>query len=165
MNRNFRKLGRSRAFRLCLVALVAGITIAALWRPFGSPTEAAAKRALEHIYRRPAPNFDLNANRALPNIREATSAQLNALNELKTAANAPNLTARWNDFGGSPDVMYDFASKPYSGTPEEAARAFINDNAGLFGVTELNNLRLFSQRQALGGHLLRFQQVCNVVPL
>jgi hypothetical protein len=164
MNRYFSNISRSRAFRLCLVALAAGFTVAALWQPLGS-SKAASTRKLEDIYRRPAPNFDLNATRALPNIRQATSAQLAALDALKTASNAPNMTSRWNDFGGSPDVMYDFASKSYSGTPEEAARAFINDNAALYGVTELNNLRLFSQREALGGHLLRFQQVFNGVPV
>jgi Zn-dependent metalloprotease len=73
------------------------------------------------------------------------------------------MTVRWNDFGGSPDVMYDFASQPYSGTPEEAARAFVMQNAGIFGVTELNNFRVFSSRNALGGHLVRFQQTFNGV--
>ena len=73
------------------------------------------------------------------------------------------MTTRWNDFGGSPDVMYDFASQPYSGTPEEAARAFVMQNAGIFGVTELNNFRVFSSRNALGGHLVRFQQTFNGV--
>ena len=164
MNRYFRNIGRSRAFRLWLLAFAIGLTVAALWRPLGS-SEAASARKLEDIYRRPAPNYDLNLSRALPNVRQATGAQLAALEALKTASNSPNMTSRWNDFGGSPDVMYDFASKSYSGTPEEAARAFINDNAALFGVTELNNLRLFSQRQALGGSLLRFQQVFNGVPV
>ena len=164
MNRNFRKIGRSRALKVWLAIVAVALTVGALWQPAG-PAKAAQKRRLEDIYRRPAPNFDLNATRALSNIRQATSSQLNALNALKATANAPNHTVRWNDFGGSPDVMYDFASKAYSGTPEEAARAFINDNADLFGVTELNNLRLFSQREALGGHLLRFQQVFNGVPV
>jgi hypothetical protein len=127
--------------------------------------QAANARAVEDIYQRPAPNYDLNATRGLAGLRQATSAQLAALTELKTASNAPNMTSRWNDFGGSPDVMYDFASRSYPGTPEDAARAFVNDNASLFGVTEANNFRLFSQRDALGGHLVRFQQTFNGVPV
>src|SRR5688500_13408395 len=38
-------------------------------------------------------------------------------------------------------------------------------NAGIFGVTELNNFRVFSSRNALGGHLVRFQQTFNGVPV
>src|SRR5690606_19778796 len=35
----------------------------------------------------------------------------------------------------------------------------------LFGLSDLNTLTLFSQREALGGHLLRFQQTFNGVPV
>ena len=157
--------GRSHKIKLLLALFtVIAAAAAAMWQPL-TVSKAASKRKLEDIYRRPAPNFDLNASRALPNVRQAMSAQLAALDALKTASNAPNMTSRWNDFSGSPDVMYDFASQPYSGTPEEAARAFVNDNAALFGISELNNLRVFSQRQALGGNLVRFQQVFNGVPV
>jgi Zn-dependent metalloprotease len=122
-----------------------------------------ASEVVKELYKRSAPNFDLNASLHLPNVRQATSAQLSALDSLKASVNAPNMTTRWNDFGGSPDVMYDFASQPYSGTPEEAARAFVMQNAGIFGVTELNNFRVFSSRNALGGYLVRFQQTFNGV--
>ena len=165
MKRNLRMNGRSHKTKLWMVMFaVAVVAAAALWQPLTS-SNAASKRKLEDIYRRPAPNYDLNASRALPNVRQATSAQLAALEALKTAVNAPGMTSRWNDFGGTPEVMYDFASKSYPGSPEEAARAFINENAALFGVSELNNFRVFSQRQALGGNLMRFQQVFNGVPV
>ncbi|MEQ1764691.1 MAG: M36 family metallopeptidase [Pyrinomonadaceae bacterium] len=165
MKRNFNIIGRSHKVKLMLALFaVAAAAAAALWQPL-TASKAASIRKIEDLYRRPAPDYDLNAELALPNVRQATSAQLAALDALKAASNAPNMTARWNDFGGSPDVMYDFASRSYTGTPEEAARAFVNDNAGLFGVTELNNFRVFSQRDALGGHLVRFQQTFNGVPV
>ena len=51
------------------------------------------------------------------------------------------------------------------GTPEEAGRAFISNNAALFGVSDLNNLRVFSQKEALGGTMIRFQQTFNGIPV
>jgi hypothetical protein len=146
-----------------LLITVATVLGAVVSRPFDRSNAASSAKKLKEIYKRPAPNFDLNASRNLPNVRQATSAQLSALDNLKSSVNSPNMTTRWNDFGGSPDVMYDFASQPYSGTAEEAARAFVMANAGIFGVNELNNFRVFSSRDALGGHLVRFQQTFNGV--
>jgi hypothetical protein len=147
-----------------LLASAAAILGAMVSLPFDTGKAAPATSAVvKELYKRPAPNFDLNASLNLPNVRQATSSQLTALNNLKAAVNSPNMTTRWNDFGGSPDVMYDFASQPYSGTPEDAARAFVMQNAGIFGVTELNNFRVFSSRNALGGYLVRFQQTFNGV--
>ena len=147
-SKTFRKKGIFR-FAILLTA-AAAILGAMLSLPFDTGKAATgASQAVKELYRRPAPNFDLNVSRHLPNVRQATSEQLSALNNLKAAVNAPNMTTRWNDFGGSPDVMYDFASQSYSGTPEEAARAFVMANAGVFGVTESNNFRVFSSRNAL----------------
>lgn len=111
------------------------------------------------------PDYDLNATRALGGLRTATASQLQALNALKTATGATAMTARWNDFGGSVDVVYDFVSPAYAGTPEQAARAFVAQNAALFGVSDASaaSLKLTSAKAALGGHLLRFQQVYNGV--
>ena len=114
-----------------------------------------------NMYYRPAKNFDLNLTSAVAGLRTATGTQLEALNALKGATNATNMTVRWNAFGGSPDVVYDFASQPFSGTPEEAGRAFIAQNAAAFGVASVSDLKLFSQRQALGGYLVRFSQTFN----
>jgi len=165
MNATSKTLRRNRIFRFA-ISLSAAVAIfgAMVWRPFDTGKAApAASEIVKELYKRPAPNFDLNASLHLPNARQATSAQLTALNNLKASVNAPNMTTRWNDFGGSPDVMYDFASPPYSGSPEDAARAFVMENQGLFGVTELNNFRVFSSRSALGGYLVRFQQTFNGV--
>src|SRR5687767_1101357 len=148
------------------VLICVGIITAALWNQSGTTEASSAnKDIVAKIYEKAAPNFDLNEMRALPAVRVATGDQLAALTNLKTTLNAPNMTVRWSDFGGSPDVIYDFATAPHSGTPEEAARAFISQNAALFGVTDLNNVALFSNKEALGGHLLRFRQRFNGVPV
>jgi hypothetical protein len=152
------------------MAVVAAIVVSAVaivfWQT-STTTEAASGPfdPTKNMYRRSAPQFDLNESLKLQNTRAATGEQLQVLNGLKTAVNAPNMTARWNDFGGSPDVMYDFATQPFSGTPEEGARSFVSQNAALFGLSDANTIRVFSNRKALGGTLIRFQQVFNGVPV
>ena len=105
---------------LTVALLVWAIVLTVLFFP-KTKTEAAANNNpvadLTALYKRPAPNYDLNLANSLGAIRQATGEQLNALAGLKTATNAPNMTVRWNDFGGSPDVIYDFASAPLQGTP------------------------------------------------
>lgn len=167
MRNKLNKTKNETILKLTTVLTVWAIVLSALFFPFGK-TEAAnnsSADALGQIYKRSAPQFDYNLSRSLPNLRAATGEQLAALETLKTSANAPNMQMRWHDFGGSPDAMYDFASVPSTRTPEEAGRAFLQQNALLFGLTELNNLRVFSQRNALGGHLIRFQQTFNNIPV
>ena len=167
MKSKAKRATRENIFRLWLVAFVWAAAIALMWSPL-SKSEAATSVTgdpIKDMYRRPAPNFDLNLTASLQNLRQATGTQIQALNDLKAAVNAPNMTARWNEFGGSPDVMYDFASRPFPGTPEEAGRAFLNENAALFGLSDANTVRVFSQKQALGGTLIRFQQVFSGVPV
>lgn len=146
--------------RLTIVAVFWALVITAFYIPF-SKTEASSNQATgksSGLYNRFVPNFDLNQKSSLTNLRPATSEQLAALEALKSNTGASNMTARWNEFSGSPDTIYGFASQPFSGTPEEAGRAFLAQNAELFGISSVNNLRLVSNRQALGGYLLRFQQ-------
>ena len=152
---------------LTVALLVWAIVLTVLFFP-KTKTEAAANNTaadLTALYKRPAPNYDLNLANGLGAIRQATGEQLNALAGLKAATNAPEMTVRWNDFGGSPDVIYDFASAPLQGTPEEAGKAFIAQNSALFGVANVGDLRVFSQKSALGGNLIRFQQTFNGVPV
>jgi Zn-dependent metalloprotease len=145
--------------KLLTVFLVWSFILTTLFLPFGKAEAASGGgNPVGHLYQRPAKNFDLNLSSAVAGLRAATGEQLQALNNLKTATGAANMTVRWNAFGGSPDVVYDFASQPFAGTPEEAGRAFIAQNAAAFGVSDLGSLQLFSQREALGGHLLRFKQ-------
>ena len=157
---------RSWTTRLALLAIISLASIAAIWTSAERSTSAAGggpTANMPNIYAKPAPDYDLNLARGLQNVRQATGAQTQALTNLKAAVNAPNMTARWNDFGGSPDMLYDFASAPLPGTPEEAARAFLSQNAALFGINYQNDLRVFSARSALGGTLIRFQQLFNIL--
>ena len=116
------RLGRKSIVRFAILLTAAAAILGTMVSlPFDTGRAApAAAASVKELYKRPAPNFDLNASLHLPNVRQATSAQLTALNNLKAAVNSPNMTTRWNDFGGSPDVMYDFASPPYSGTIQPA---------------------------------------------
>jgi Zn-dependent metalloprotease len=166
MNCKQTRKNRENIYRLGMVLVFWTLVGVAMWQPWNSSHAAAGGvDPVAKMYRRPAPKFDLNIARGLPNLRRATGDQIQALNSLKSSAGAPNLTARWNEFGGSPDVIYDFASQPLQGTPEEAARSFVNQNAALFGVAGGGDLRLFNQTQALGGTLLRFQQTFNGIPV
>src|SRR5688500_3349005 len=111
-------------FAISLTA-AAAILGAMVSLPFDTGRAApGASETVKELYKRSAPNFDLNASLHLPNVRQARSAQLAALNSLETSVNAPGIAARRNDLGGSPDLMYDFPSQPYSGKPEESARGF-----------------------------------------
>lgn len=160
------KLLKGNRIRLTLAAAVFAIAVGVLANPFGTQQAAPSLGDVtSKMYKRPAPDFDLNETRNIPNARAATGEQLAALTELQTTSGAANITSRWNDFGGSPDVVYDFASQAFSGTPEEAGRAFLSQNASLFGVSDVNNLRVFSERAAGGGHLIRFQQTFNGIPV
>jgi Zn-dependent metalloprotease len=159
------KIRFANKIRLFAALAAIGAVIAVLAVPFSDQKAATVTDPLAKINQRPAPIFDLNKVRGLADVRTATDAQIAALNNLKTSVNAPNMTFRWNNFGGSPDVMYDFASQPFDGTPEEAARSFISQNAGLFGVPNIGELTLFNDAAALGGHLLRFNQTFNGLPV
>ncbi len=159
-------IGKQAAIKFLTLAAIFAATAAAMTYNFGSAVSASGTNdPIENMYRRSAPQFDLNLSQGLAASRAATTGQLAALASLKTRTAAPNMTVRWNDFGGSPDVIYDFASEPFPGSPEEAARAFIAQNAALFGVNDNSDLRLFSHKQALGGHLIRFQQLHGGIPV
>lgn len=149
----------SSLFRPIAASLIAALSLLSFARPGDTVQAAPLDRGLGfRMYCRPAPNFDVNIDRALPNTRTATPAQLDALAALHSTPQGANALVRWNDFGGSPDVVMDFASPAYAGSPEDAARAFLTENAALFGIGDTSDLRLVSDRAALGGHLLRFQQ-------
>ena len=166
MKRNIEKR-RSHGFRVSFTIALLAVAGFALLNSFGTQHAAPALNTdpVAKLYERSSPAFDLNLSRNLQNVRVATGEQLAAIDGLKAAAGAPAMTVRWNDFGGSPDVMYDFASRSYSGTPEEAARAFIADNPGLFDISDLNSIRLFEAKEALGGYMVRFNQTFNGIPV
>ncbi len=167
MNSKVRETKKETLIRLTSGLLIWAFVITGIFLPLreAKAINGANPNSLTNLYKRSAPNFDFNASRNLQNARQMTSNQLTALNNLKSSVNAPNMTVRWNSFGGSPDTMFDFASAAFEGTAEEAGRAFISQNAALFGVSDMNNLRVFSQKDALGGHLIRFQQTFNGIPV
>lgn len=161
MRRDTQRKSYRTGFSILAALLVSVFVTASIYSPSRTAEANSAARGkvgAAELYKRLVPNYDLNASRALGNMRAATSQQLSALDNLKAATNAPGMTMRWNDFGGSPDVIFDFASQPYGGTPEEVGRAFLQENAALFGISNVADLRLVSNKQALGGSLLRFQQ-------
>jgi Zinc metalloprotease (elastase) len=162
-----RRTDKQAILRLGIATGIWALLICILWNPLSKSKAAvgAGGDPVSNMYRHSAPQYDLNATRGIQNLRQATGDQIQALNNLKGTTNAQKMTARWNDFGGSPDVIYDFASQPLQGTPEGAARAFINQNSALFGLSDANNIRVFSQKAALGGTLIRFQQTFNGVPV
>ncbi len=109
--------------------------------------------------RRAVPNVDINATAAA--VRQATPAQVTALNQFKS--NYGNQTTfRWNAFAGSPDVIMGFHTSPSSDTPENVARSFVAANSTLFGV-DPSALVLVDQKEALGGYLLKFKQQAGSV--
>ena len=106
--------------KITIKVLVAGLILAVVgggfWLSSGS-TDAAANTnaALEQLYRKPAADFDYNQAANVANLRPATGEQIAALNTFKTVNNSPNATYRFNSFSGSPDMIYDFASQPFTG--------------------------------------------------
>ncbi|HUQ31017.1 MAG TPA: M36 family metallopeptidase [Pyrinomonadaceae bacterium] len=152
-----RRYKNSLRFFSIILAITLALTAINTKTPHVDAAGAASADGL-NLYTRPAPNFDLNASRKLKNLRQATGEQLSAVEALRQSANAGKMTVRWNDFGGSPDILMGFAGPAYTGTPEDAGRAFLANNAAVFGISNIADLRLVSNVAALGGHLLRFQQ-------
>src|SRR5687768_11449815 len=106
-------LGNKRRSRFAVIGImVAALIAGAFYFPFekSEASEPVGRNSLS-MYRRLVKDVDLNADRAMAGIRTATSAQAAALNQLRSTS--PNLTARWNDFGGSPDVIRGFASQTF----------------------------------------------------
>jgi len=91
---------------MIIVGIICAGIMAALWRQSDTSKASPANTDIvAKLYQKPAPNFDLNESRRLTDVRVATGEQLTALANLRAVANAPNMTVRWNEFGGSPDVM------------------------------------------------------------
>lgn len=150
--RNGRRMARFGA--AACAALLAGAML-------GSNTSVRAQDAAlaTEPAAKPVPDFDVNLTAFVT--RRPSAAQLRALDRLKQNVGAQAVTARWDKATGSIDAIYDFASQSSSLDPESAARAFLAANAGVFDLTDMGTLRLERSVQALGGHLLFFQQTYN----
>ena len=80
-------------------------------------------------------------------------------------AQHPNAELRFDRASGSIDALYNFASSPYSGSAEDAALAFVAEHADLLGGLQVSQLVANARlsRDALGGRLLRFNQLIHGV--
>src|SRR5215208_6215397 len=139
-----------KRFNLFLCLLLGFVIAVMTLMPLTHSQAAASGNALD-VYKRRVPNYDLNVDGHLNNTRQATSEQLAAVEQLKTSSSAVNMQVRWNNFAGSPDVITGFHTAPSSDTPENAARAFVNNYASLFGV-DGSALVLSDQKEAMGGY-------------
>ena len=153
---------RQRASNAFIIIILAFAIVASTFnfaraRAARTAHNASSADITSRMTARRVPNIDFNLDNKLPNAREAAPEQLAALDALKTRANAPEARVRWNDFAGSPDVISGLRTAPSTESPEATARSFVADNSTLFGVGP-DALKLVEHKEALGGHLLRFQQ-------
>lgn len=160
IRRNSTSRTRSRLFKyvglLSLLALAIGaLMVTPGWRA-GAANSIATPGEVDQN-KRAVKDFDVNFLHSATRLPSAE--QLRSLERFKTNVGDSKITSRWDKSTGSLDVVYDFASAPSSQDPESAARAFISANAGLFGIADISTLKLTSNVQALGGHLLYFQQI------
>src|SRR2546423_4039808 len=138
--------------RLTVVILIALVVLAAVvMLPLRKSSGAGAAKF--DLSKGGAPNIDVNATAGAA--RNATSAQVAALNQFKS--NYGGASVRWNSFAGSPDVMMGFHMGASSDTPENVARTFIAANSSLFGA-DPTTLKLVDQKEAFGGYVVKFQQ-------
>ncbi|HJU57092.1 MAG TPA: M36 family metallopeptidase [Pyrinomonadaceae bacterium] len=155
----------SALFRLLLTLSVVAALIGQMMLPAGTTASAAGTTttAAPAINTRPVPNFDINLTKY--SLRLPSPSQIQALDALKLNLNDSSVTARWDKKTGSLDTLIDFASAPSSLDPEAAARAFIQVNSAVFGITDPGTLRLKSNYPAFGGNLLYFEQTYMGLPV
>jgi hypothetical protein len=153
---------RTENIRTRLTVFVVALFVAALVvvLPYKARVGARQKPAFKFApYSRAVPNIDPSLTASA--LRQPTNVQLAAAQNLKSNY-GQQLSVRWNAFSGSPDAVTNFHTPPSAATPEATARAFVNSNSALFGVSA-DALTLVDQKEALGGYLLRFQQKVNGV--
>jgi hypothetical protein len=159
MNRKYR-LSAAIAAALLTGALAAPTATAA-----AAPTVAAATLGDVGLDLKRVPDFDVRqlASEGFTLAPSATQQQaLTALLQRHPAANA-----RWDRASGSIDVIYGLAEPAQGDTPEAAARAFLAAHADLLGPGALDGLAFDARlsRAALGGHLMRFNQTFQGLPV
>ncbi|MCK7593384.1 M36 family metallopeptidase [Pseudomarimonas salicorniae] len=139
-----------------LLTALATATLAALG---ALPPAAALER---HAHQAPRlGSFHLQAlTDAVPPVAP-TAAQMQAAEALK--ARWPEAEMRFDPASGSLDSLIHIVSDPHPGTAEEAALDFVRAHGDLFGGLRVDQLRPNARlsRPALGGQLLRFDQVVD----
>lgn len=151
------KKGANKVSLVAIAVILSMFTGGVFFLPQTSAKASAAAAPETDIYARAVPDIDTNLT--APVTRAATSQQLAAADNFK-ATLGPKATVRWNNFSGGTDVVMNFHTPPSMDTPENTARSFIDANSALFGVGS-DSLVLDRQSEALGGYLVRFQQVSN----
>lgn len=146
--------GKDNIIRFTAVALVWAMIFSAFYFPNRRAEAASNSASSLDINHRAVPNVDVNLTATVR--RQPSAEQQQALNQFK-ADFGNQASARWNNFAGSPDMIMGFHTAPSNDTPENAARAFINNNTALFGV-DAASLVLSDQNEGMGGYMLRFQQ-------
>ena len=153
-----------RRITACLSALivVAAFLCAVSFGPVSHAANSIPASTRLDQNKKRVPNFDVNLATRVVNLPSA--AQLQALASLKSNLNDSKITALWDKSSGSVDAIYDFASRPSQLDPESAARAFIQSNAALFGVSDMSTLRLDKNVSAFGGNLLYSKRLIKACP-
>lgn len=147
-----------RSYTRTLILAAAIVTLmSALFLLMPPQVSEATESNAAAINTRPVPNVDINLTAAVT--RTVSSVQQAAEQNFKASYGA-GTTLRWNNFSGSPDVIMNFHTQPSGDTPENVARAFIEANSTLLAVNSAA-LVLDSQKEAMGGYILRFQQQLN----
>ena len=143
-----------RPLAALLVPILAGsLLLAAIpLRGAADPLDSARDRGVRRI-----PTIDVNQTAGAVAQRLASAAQAQAIAAFRSTH--PAAVVRWDRFAGSIDVMHGFASPPSSATPEQAALDFVADNQDVFGAVSTSSLVPRETVAALGGWLVRFDQV------
>ena len=162
-NQRAGRRGRRFAAAFGAFALAASLVGTTLIGPAPQAEAAAPGADALDLHKTPAPDFNVNLSKVVAKM--PTPAQLRALDDLKANLGDQAVSARWDKKSGSIDTVFDFASAPSALDPESAARSFIETNAALFGISDIGTLRLKSSHEALGGHLLYFEQTYNGIPV
>lgn len=80
--------------------------------------------------------------------------------------NGSKWRVRWNENTGLPASIFSgLSEKAYRGNAEEAARSFLANNAGLFGLSNLNQLKYVKTQQHRGIRHVTFNQTVKGVPI
>lgn len=148
---------------LSVLALAATLAAAMVLGPVVGAAGTSAPGIDAYQNKKRVPDFDINLSSYVTH--PPSAAQLQGLASLKTNLGDNNITARWDKASGSVDTIFDFASAPSSLDPEAAARAFIANNAVLFGISDMSTLSLDKNVAALGGNLLYFKQNHKGLPV
>ncbi len=94
--------------------------------------------------------------------RESSEA---ALAKLRVEDN-PDWKAIWDKSSGAVKRLFHAQSKVFPGKPQEAARAFLSSNHGLFGLSqELSNLQIKECAKTPLGERVVFRQYHNQIPI